>query len=1035
MNSRDALEFLEREVVNGRIKRLEGSNKTSHGILYQTTGGIPFGLNIDGCTGAWRSAPNGIAYLHFGEDAKFAKETQIVLQEDRLSSSEWDDVASISGVSLRTAPLKSTSFDHKNAGLKDNQKVFYVNNIDALEELISFYARSREKSLTILKNRFLNAFPDFESSGAFGAITGTFYDTYRQRVDALLLATARHPGDGWAVLQDVLAASQGGRGALPPFFDGDVSWRVRRARDVDPARFDAALDALIATQDDPVAAAVMFNETFGPALEAIGEANTFRDTRVVPSTVLAAIAPDRAISVRYQLYVNAERLLNDRMLFANKPMSATEYSAVLALAEQVRSAMIDWGWGPRDLWDVHGFILATCGKKENEMDDAALLQRFTSQHFDAFRERWSAEQIAAFCKIARVAHDAGLDWYHTNMTHNPVRLGRKPHVDRRAVAAFGYLNLPGAPRLLLNDARGIPAIGDQAFPLSAAGAEAFAEAVSQHASRISNWQPLDPIRPGRWPDEAGFGDDEGGVPKGSETVVSDPTNLILYGPPGTGKTYATAAHAVRLCDGLADDDPLLGEGRRDALMARYRKLARDERIEFVTFHQSMAYEDFVEGLRPSSIDEEGQPLGAGFRLTPRPGVFRQIARRAEMSTGAGSEAFTLDDRQVFKMSIGDASKPEWAWVFDEAIAEGYAYLGFGDIDWSNDRFADRAAILAAVNDHDGPRGSFNEETEPSLQAGPVKSPDLFRNELQVGDVIVVAKGLSLFRAIGVVEGNYEYAPREDREDGEYSHRRRVRWLWHDDDGVPVSEINAKRFGIETIYRLKRENLNVPALERYANSQRIAGAGTPASYVLIVDEINRANISKVFGELITLLETDKRLGKRNELKVRLPYSGDDFGVPANLHIIGTMNTADRSIALIDKALRRRFTFTEMMPDYDVPGMEAAIGGVTLAAILRAINDRIEYLLDREHQIGHGWLLGCDSKASLDAAMREKVIPLIAEYFFEDWGRTADVLGGRDDNAFLEAERLPPPPGLSDAEPRTRWVVRNAFGADAYSRLIG
>jgi len=458
-----------------------------------------------------------------------------------------------------------------------------------------------ETPLDSLRARFLSAFPDFESAGAFDANAGAYYDTYRQRVDALLLATARHPGDGWAVLQDVLAASQGGRGALPPFFDGDVSWRVRRARDVDPARFDAALDALIAAQDDPVAAAVVFNEIFGPALEAIDEANTFRDTRVVPSTVLAAIAPDRAISVRYQLYVNAERLLNDRMLFANKPMSATEYSAVLALAEQFRSAMIDWGWGPRDLWDVHGFILATCGKKENEMDDAALLQRFTSQHFDAFRERWSPEQTAAFCKIARVAHDAGLDWYHTNMNDNPVRLGRKPHVDRRAAAAFGYLNRPGAPRLLLNDARGIPAIGDQAFPLSAAGAAAFAEAMSQHASRISNWQPLDPTRPGRWPDEAGFGDDEGGVPKGSETVVSDPTNLILYGPPGTGKTYATAAHAVRLCDGLADDDPLLGEGQRDSLMARYRKLARDERIEFVTFHQSMAYEDFVEGLRPRSL--------------------------------------------------------------------------------------------------------------------------------------------------------------------------------------------------------------------------------------------------------------------------------------------------------------------------------------------------------------------------------------------------------------------------------------------------
>lgn len=525
---------------------------------------------------------------------------------------------------------------------------------------------------------------------------------------------------------------------------------------------------------------------------------------------------------------------------------------------------------------------------------------------------------------------------------------------------------------------------------------------------------------------------------GSETTdmaehgLPDPSNLILYGPPGTGKTYATAAHAVRLCDGLDDDDPLLGEGQREALMARYRELAGDERIEFVTFHQSMAYEDFVEGLRPSSVDDEGEPLAAGFRLAPTPGIFRKIALRAQMSTGANGEMFALGDRQVFKMSIGDATKPEWAWLFDEAIGEGYTYLGFGDIDWSDARFADRAEILAAVKEHDGPRGAFADGTEPSLQAGPVKSPDLFRNELKIGDVIVVSKGLSLFRAIGIVEGPYEYAPRGD---GRYSHRRKVRWLWYDEDGVPIAEINAKRLSIETIYRLNRENLNVAALERYANSQRDAGAGTPQPFVLIIDEINRANISKVFGELITLIEPDKRLGKRNALKVRLPYSGDSFGVPANLHIIGTMNTADRSIALIDKALRRRFTFAEMMPDYDVPGMEAEVGGVTLAAILRAINDRIEYLLDREHQIGHGWLLGCDSKAALDAAMREKVIPLIAEYFFEDWGRTADVLGGRDDNPFLEAETLSPPPGLGEAEPRTRWSVRDSFAADAYARLIG
>ena len=871
-----------------------------------------------------------------------------------------------------------------------------------------------------LRIRFLTAFPDFIDAGAFAATTGTYYETYRKRVDTLLAAAAKHPADGWAVLQDVLAASQGGRGALPPFFDGDVNWRAPRARDVDPAGFDAALDTLIAGQNDPATAAATFNDTFRPALEAIREPNTFRDTRVVPSTVLAAVAPDRAISVRYQLYVNAERMLNDRTLFANKPMSADEYRAVLALADQIRVAMINWGWAPSDLWDVHGFILATCGTKESQMNNDDLLKRFASTHFDAWQKSWTTAQRAAFCKIARVAHDAGLDWYHTNMARNPVRLGRKPDVNRRARRTLGYLDQPSAQRIWLSDQSGKPALGQHAFPLDAAGADAFSKAFRQHEKRIASWDTPVPKRPGRWPDEAGYDDGDEEMLKEEQIVQPDPTNLILYGPPGTGKTFATAEHAVRLCGEDVPED-------RSALMARYAELSEAGRIEFVTFHQSMAYEEFVEGLRPSSVDEDGQPLAAGFRLAPTPGIFRKIARRAETSTGPGTESFTIGDRKVFKMSIGEASNPDDAHLFEEAIAGGFTLLGFGDHDWSDARFADRSAMIEVIRAEEG-----NDEADAT--SGRIQMPHIFRNSIRVDDVVVVSKGNSLFRAIGEVTGDYEHAPREG--DG-YAHRRTVRWLWVDRAGVPASEIYDRAFTMKSAYVLAPSDLNIPALERYANSQQDSSTGAPEPFVLVIDEINRANISKVFGELITLLEPDKRLGNVNELKVRLPYSGDSFGVPANLHIIGTMNTADRSIALIDKALRRRFTFTEMMPDYDVAGMAVEVtgAGVTIAGVLRTINDRIEYLLDREHQIGHGWLLGCDTKDKLDAAMREKVIPLIAEYFFEDWGRTADVLGGRVNNPFLKAETLAPPPGLTDEQPRTRWSVRGAFENDAYIRIVG
>ncbi|QFG38482.1 5-methylcytosine-specific restriction protein B [Paracoccus pantotrophus] len=509
-----------------------------------------------------------------------------------------------------------------------------------------------------------------------------------------------------------------------------------------------------------------------------------------------------------------------------------------------------------------------------------------------------------------------------------------------------------------------------------------------------------------------------------------PMNLILYGPPGTGKTFSTAAEAVRLCGEPVPQD-------RAELMAVYQRLVAAGRVEFVTFHQSMAYEDFVEGRQPmTGADGEGEAESAGFRLETVHGIFRRIAKRAETSRGrsSGDDMIRLEDRQVFKMSIGEANNPEDAHLFEEAIEGGYTLLGFDDIDWSDEKYASREAIFEACKDHRDGSGDIDS------RSGWVQMPFRFRNWVRHGDIVIVSKGNQQFRAIGEFVGDYEFKPRPE---GGYAHRRAVRWLWLDRDGVAVSEIYSRGFMQQSIYLLYDSELNIPALERYMNSQRNDGGDEPDQFVLIIDEINRANISKVFGELITLLEADKRLNQPNAVRVRLPYSGDEFGVPSNLHILGTMNTADRSIALLDTALRRRFTFREMMPDASILEDAGQKCGIDLPRLLATINERIEYLYDREHQIGHAYFTACSSRADVDEVMRHKVIPLLAEYFFEDWAKIAAVLGdlepgeGSITGGFLKRAILKPPPGLEDGDAvaRFRWQVRSVDEGFDYSKLVG
>lgn len=211
------------------------------------------------------------------------------------------------------------------------------------------------------------------------------------------------------------------------------------------------------------------------------------------------------------------------------------------------------------------------------------------------------------------------------------------------------------------------------------------------------------------------------------------------------------------------------------------------------------------------------------------------------------------------------------------------------------------------------------------------------------------------------------------------------------------------------------------------------------FVLVIDEINRGNISKIFGELITLVEEDKRLGEPFEMTVTLPYSqGDEepFGLPPNLYLVGTMNTSDRSIALLDTALRRRFEFEELQPNPSVLQGRQLDVDVDLSALLSAINERVEYLFDRDHTIGHAYFVGVKTLADLERVFRRKVIPLLQEYFYEDWSKVVLIL---NDSAgrFIERD-IRVPRGLTGSdmgiEPKPRFKVSdNPFNVDAFQNI--
>ncbi|EOX0009883.1 McrB family protein [Campylobacter jejuni] len=416
-------------------------------------------------------------------------------------------------------------------------------------------------------------------------------------------------------------------------------------------------------------------------------------------------------------------------------------------------------------------------------------------------------------------------------------------------------------------------------------------------------------------------------------------NQILYGSPGTGKTYHTIDKALEI----------LGENleSRDEKKAKFDEYVKNGQIVFTTFHQSYGYEEFVEGIKPSLNSDENSQIN--YKV--KDGIFKKLCKKA-LENRDDIESFNFYINDLKEKTKEDANNPE-----------KYFQLP---------------------------------NTKYSIQ---YRGGKTFR--IKFDDMSKNHKDYPV--SIDNIEKLYKTSNIDEIYNSAY---------------VKAILNYLKSQGLKD-YKEKDEKINLP-------------------YIIIIDEINRGNVSKIFGELITLIEPSKRLGNEEALELTLPYSGEKFGVPKNVYIIGTMNTADRSITSLDTALRRRFEFVEMMPnsdllnnvfickdvenpneDEDYLGDDAKTEGYAeiLQNILISINKRIEFLLDREKTIGHAFFMSEAVKfnknnwikpdeyeedwyvlsiSKLKKVFQNKIIPLLQEYFYNDYALINAVL---NDNGMI------------------------------------
>ncbi|EAJ3870537.1 endonuclease, partial [Campylobacter jejuni] len=363
----------------------------------------------------------------------------------------------------------------------------------------------------------------------------------------------------------------------------------------------------------------------------------------------------------------------------------------------------------------------------------------------------------------------------------------------------------------------------------------------------------------------------------------------------------------------------------------FDEYVKNGQIVFTTFHQSYGYEEFVEGIKPIIDNDENSQE---VKYDVKDGIFKELCDKSLKN---------------YILSMQNENEID----LDKLIFEFANYINQDFLNKGNEFPLENKVSIKKI------LLNFKDEYRSFSLGGSIKSPQSLTIDIIKRDYLNFKnKKILSFKDI---------KPKYDSQ-SDY-HGNAIYYFMFYNKLKEFENIQNEKF------KIKKEILK--------------------SYIIIIDEINRGNVSKIFGELITLIEPSKRIGEKEELKVTLPYSGKEFGVPKNVYIIGTMNTADRSITSLDTALRRRFEFIEMMPDVSKLSMDCE--GINLQELLKAINTRIEYLLDREKTIGHAFFISVENLEDLKKVFKNKIIPLLQEYFYNDYALIDAVL---NKNGMLE-----------------------------------